>query len=95
MPTRILAVASGDGLGVQLLRLAFEGLDVAYVTVQDSYSKQVSGNRFYRITDATRRLAGRHRFARCSAAALARRARTDATANSALEFQVTQGSWGW
>lgn len=54
--TRILAVASGGGHWVQLLRLrpAFNGCDVAYVTVQRSYAEQVAGCRFYQITDATR-----------------------------------------
>ncbi len=56
MTSKILAVASGGGHWVQLLRLrpAFEGHDVVYVTVQKNYATQVSGNRFYTITDATR-----------------------------------------
>jgi UDP-N-acetylglucosamine:LPS N-acetylglucosamine transferase len=53
---RILAIASGGGHWVQLLRLqpAFEQHDVAYATVQASYQSQVGGHRFYRVTDATR-----------------------------------------
>ena len=53
---RILAVASGGGHWVQLLRLrpAFDGCDVAYVTVQASYADEVKGSRFYMVTDATR-----------------------------------------
>ncbi|MES2260816.1 MAG: UDP-N-acetylglucosamine--LPS N-acetylglucosamine transferase [Pseudomonadota bacterium] len=56
MAKKILAVASGGGHWVQLLRLrpAFEGLDVAYVTVQASYAAQVPGRRFYAVCDATR-----------------------------------------
>lgn len=56
MSKKILAVASGGGHWVQLLRLrpAFDGHDVAYVTVQPTYADQVPGYRFYRITDATR-----------------------------------------
>lgn len=56
MGKNVLAVASGGGHWVQLLRLrpAFEGHDVAYVTVQPSYASQVSGARFYAVTDATR-----------------------------------------
>lgn len=56
MASKILAVASGGGHWIQLLRLrpAFEGHDVAYVTVQSSYAEQVAGSRFYTITDATR-----------------------------------------
>lgn len=53
---KILAIASGGGHWVQLLRLrpAFEGCDVAYITVQASYAEEVRGSRFYKITDATR-----------------------------------------
>lgn len=53
---KVLAIASGGGHWVQLLRLrpAFEGCDVAYVTVQESYADEVKGCRFYKITDATR-----------------------------------------
>lgn len=53
---RVLAVASGGGHWVQLLslRAAFDDLDVAWVTVEDSYREQVSGARFYTVTDATR-----------------------------------------
>jgi len=56
MVKKVLAVASGGGHWVQLLRLrpAFEGQDVAYVTVQPSYASQVPGCRFYAVTDATR-----------------------------------------
>lgn len=53
---RILAVASGGGHWVQLLRLrpAFDGSDVAFVTVQANYADDVQGSRFYKVTDATR-----------------------------------------
>ena len=53
---RILAVASGGGHWVQLLRLrpAFAGCDVTYATVQPSYAAQVPGARFFSFTDATR-----------------------------------------
>lgn len=56
MVKKILAVASGGGHWVQLLRLwpAFDGQDVAWVTVQPSYASQVPGQRFYAVTDATR-----------------------------------------
>ncbi len=55
-PRKILAVASGGGHWVQLLRLrpAFDGADVAYVTVQASYQEQIGKSRFYSVTDATR-----------------------------------------
>ena len=55
---RVLAVASGGGHWVQLLRLlpAFDECDVAYVTVSDAYRSQVSDGRarFYVVPDATR-----------------------------------------
>jgi UDP-N-acetylglucosamine:LPS N-acetylglucosamine transferase len=53
---RILAVSSGGGHWVQLLRLmtAFEDCDIAFVTVNDAYRMQVPGRRFYALNDATR-----------------------------------------
>jgi len=53
---RILAVASGGGHWVELLRLrpSFVECDVAYVTVQREYAADVAGHRFYVINDATR-----------------------------------------
>lgn len=53
---RILAVASGGGHWVQLLRLrpAFEGCDVTYVTVDRGYASDVRGARFRTVNDATR-----------------------------------------
>jgi UDP-N-acetylglucosamine:LPS N-acetylglucosamine transferase len=53
---KILAVASGGGHWVQLLRLrpAFDGHRMVYVTVQASYAAQVPGERFYSVQDATR-----------------------------------------
>jgi hypothetical protein len=51
-----LALASGGGHWVQLMRLrpAFDGFEVAYVSMYDSYSEQVSGSRFHVIRDASR-----------------------------------------
>ena len=53
---RVLAVASGGGHWVQLLRLrpAFDDQDVAYVTVHRDYISDVLGCRFFVINDATR-----------------------------------------
>jgi UDP-N-acetylglucosamine:LPS N-acetylglucosamine transferase len=53
---RVLLVASGGGHWVQLLRLraAWQDADVAYLTVQPSYDRQVPGARFYCVRDATR-----------------------------------------
>ncbi len=53
---RILAVASGGGHWVQLLRLrpAFEGHHVTYVTVRDSYRDDIPGERLRVVADATR-----------------------------------------
>lgn len=56
MTRKVLAIASGGGHWVQLLRLrpAFDACDIAYVTVQPSYREQVEKGRFYTVTDATR-----------------------------------------
>jgi UDP-N-acetylglucosamine:LPS N-acetylglucosamine transferase len=53
---RLMAISSGGGHWVQLLRLkpAFDQCDVAYVTVQESYRAQVGDHRFYTVNDATR-----------------------------------------
>ena len=57
-PVKILAVASGGGHFVQLLRLrpAFEGNDVLYATVREGYREQIEalGARFTCIPDANR-----------------------------------------
>jgi hypothetical protein len=55
-PKRILAIASGGGHWVQLLRLrpAFEGCDVTYASVRPAYADDVPGQRFVTIPDATR-----------------------------------------
>lgn len=52
----ILAVASGGGHWVELLRLrpSFEGCRVAYLTVQRAYERDVVGSRFHVVNDATR-----------------------------------------
>ncbi len=53
----VLAIASGGGHWVQLLRLrpAFTGLNVAYATVERSYRPDVGAAPFYVVNDATRR----------------------------------------
>jgi UDP-N-acetylglucosamine:LPS N-acetylglucosamine transferase len=58
---RVLAVASGGGHWVQLLRLrpAFEGADVTFVTVSEQYRADVAediarGAAFLTVNDATR-----------------------------------------
>lgn len=55
-PKRLLAIASGGGHWVQLLRLrpAFEGHDVHFATVKNSYRSDVDGQPFHVIPDATR-----------------------------------------
>jgi hypothetical protein len=52
----VLAIASGGGHWVQLLRLrpAFEGARVTYVSVRPAYASDVPGQRFIAINDATR-----------------------------------------
>lgn len=53
---RVLAIASGGGHWVQLLRLrpAFDGAKVTYVSVRPAYASDVPGERFIPINDATR-----------------------------------------
>ncbi len=53
---RILAISSGGGHWVELLRLrpALEGAEVFFATVDHAYSKEVPGERFFVIRDATR-----------------------------------------
>jgi hypothetical protein len=53
---KLLAVASGGGHWVQLMRIkhAFEGCEVSYVTVHESYRAQVPDHNFYVVNDANR-----------------------------------------
>jgi UDP-N-acetylglucosamine:LPS N-acetylglucosamine transferase len=53
---KVLAVSSGGGHWVQLLRItpAFEACEVTFVTVHDSYRAQVPNNKFYVVKDANR-----------------------------------------
>lgn len=53
---RLLAVSSGGGHWVQLLRIkpAFEHCEVVFVTVDESYHAQVPDHRFYVVNDANR-----------------------------------------
>lgn len=55
-PKRVLAIASGGGHWVQLLRLrpAWEGCAVTYASVRSSYAEDVPGERFVAVPDATR-----------------------------------------
>lgn len=53
---KILAISSGGGHWVELLRIApaFDGHDVVYVTVDSMYRKEVSSAKFYVVRDITR-----------------------------------------
>lgn len=53
---RIVAVASGGGHWVELLRVTrgIPDADIAYVTVQRDYAVDVAGSRFHVVNDATR-----------------------------------------
>ena len=55
-PTRILAIASGGGHWIQLLRLrpAFEGADVTCASVGRDAAASVQGHRYYQFPDANR-----------------------------------------
>ena len=52
--TRVLAISSGGGHWVQMLRLrpAFEGCDVTFATTNNNYRTDVEGARFRTIIDA-------------------------------------------
>src|ERR1700730_15787770 len=54
---KLLAVSSGGGHRVQLLRIkrAFEDCEVTFVTVHEAYRAQVPDHRFYRVNDANLR----------------------------------------
>jgi len=53
---RVLAVSSGGGHWVQLMRLrpALADADVTWVTVDEGYRGEVEGDRFHVVPDATR-----------------------------------------
>jgi UDP-N-acetylglucosamine:LPS N-acetylglucosamine transferase len=53
---KVLAVASGGGHWVQLLRLApaLVDFDVTFVGVSQAYRSEVAEHKFYSVTDATR-----------------------------------------
>ena len=53
---KVLAISSGGGHWVQLLRLrpAFAGCDVTYATVRRTYQSDVDGARFRLIADCNR-----------------------------------------
>ena len=53
---KLLAVASGGGHWVQLMRLkpVFEDYDCAFVTTLKGYRDEVGGARFYVVTDGNR-----------------------------------------
>lgn len=53
---RVLAISSGGGHWVQLLRLrpCLEDCEVLYACVRESYASDVPGERFVAVTDATR-----------------------------------------
>lgn len=54
--SQVLAVASGGGHWMQLMRLlpAFDSRQVVFVTVAHSYSRLVPENKFYAVPDAHR-----------------------------------------
>lgn len=53
---KILAVASGGGHWIQLLRLrkAFNGCKVVYVSTHMGYEQMVDDSRFYKVSDGNR-----------------------------------------
>ncbi len=77
--TKVLAVASGGGHWVQLLRVvpAFSAMEVVFVTVSDVYRAQVGDRRFYAIDDATRWNPGRLLTVAARLGAILRKERPD------------------
>ena len=55
-PPKVLAISSGGGHWVQLLRLrpAFEGCEMVYATVREGYRADVTGSSFHLIPDSNR-----------------------------------------
>jgi UDP-N-acetylglucosamine:LPS N-acetylglucosamine transferase len=55
-PLNVLAVSSGGGHWMELMRIlpAFEGADIALLTVNAEYRTESNGRRFYAVNDATR-----------------------------------------
>ncbi|NCF63591.1 MAG: UDP-N-acetylglucosamine--LPS N-acetylglucosamine transferase [Gammaproteobacteria bacterium] len=53
---KILAIASGGGHWIQLMRLrpAFSGADVTYASVEQQAKNDIGGHRFFRFPDANR-----------------------------------------
>lgn len=53
---KVLAVASGGGHWIELMRImpAFAGAHVVFATVNRDYARDVSASRFYVVPDATR-----------------------------------------
>jgi hypothetical protein len=53
---RVLAISSGGGHWVELLRLraAFDGHELVWCTVSEAYRIQVPGERFHTVRDVTR-----------------------------------------
>jgi len=53
---KVLAVSSGGGHWIELIRLidAFDGYEIAFVTVDSSYQSDVRGSDFYVVDDVTR-----------------------------------------
>ncbi len=56
-PKRLLAIASGGGHWVQLLRLrpAFDGCTIAYASVHPDSAAEVPSHRFFSFRDASRK----------------------------------------
>ena len=63
---KVLAVSSGGGHWIELLQIrpAFDGCEVVFVTVDQTYEAEVLGHKFYSVSDADRYTWGR--LLRCS-----------------------------
>jgi len=95
---RVLAIASGGGHWVQLMRLrpAFISADVTYATVDRAYAADVPGHRFRVVSDATSWNKLRLAFLALQVAWLILRERPDVVISTGAApgyFAVRVGKW--
>jgi hypothetical protein len=95
---RILALSSGGGHWVQLLRLrpAFAGCEVAYATVRKSYRSEIDQGRFYVIPDCNRSQKLRVLWCASAVLVLVLRIRPDVVSSTGAApgyFAIRFGRW--
>jgi exopolysaccharide biosynthesis glucuronosyltransferase PssD len=95
---KVLAVSSGGGHWVQLLRLrpAFAGCDVTYATVRSGYQRDVDDGSFAVISDCNRSRKRRALWCACVILILLIRIRPDVVVSTGAApgyFAVRLGRW--